>query len=305
MGQTVLLPNKFAGTHPETSAIASDSFDLSSRQALTQQRVVGSCSSYELIPDVPSDWSCSRSKRLFDIACILAFLPIVLPLCLIVGLSVWMTSPGPVLFLQDRMGREGKTFKILKFRTMRHSADATHSPVTTNSCQQITVIGLLLRKWKLDELPQLLNVLLGQMSLVGARPKVEDHQCGVLHTRPGITGAATLAFAREGANFDRIPSDRLQSYYRDVILPVKWRLDVEYMSTANFFSDLNLILRSVFRQWNHSLSPKLLCGENWDSVRHERTGMHCSARRSRHVVPRWYCIACRSVPSELMNHLFE
>jgi lipopolysaccharide/colanic/teichoic acid biosynthesis glycosyltransferase len=118
------------------------------------------------------------------------------PISLVVALAVWVTSPGPILFLQERIGREGTTFTILKFRTMCHRVEAARSAVATNSSEQFTWIGLFLRRWKLDELPQLLNVLLGDMSLVGARPKVPEHHCGVLRSRPGITGAATLAFAR-------------------------------------------------------------------------------------------------------------
>lgn len=277
----------------------------SSGWRIRTEAAAGTCSSYQLIADAPSKWSCSRSKRLFDIICILVFLPVVLPVSLVLAACVWLTSPGPILFRQERMGRGGKTFRILKFRTMSHLTGAEHSAVTTNSCQQITKIGLFLRRWKLDELPQLLNVLRGEMSLVGARPKMPDHQCGVLHTRPGITGAATLAFAHEGATFDRIPSRQLQQYYRDVIIPVKWRLDVEYMSRADFSSDLRLILRSVFRQWDHSLAQTLLASENGDRIGRKTSGLHCTARKSSHFTPHWSCIACKKIPSESMSQIFE
>lgn len=282
-GHAVLLPNS-----PESTSLGT-----SIRPALTQEPVVESCSYYQPISDRPSEWSRSLSKRLFDVACILASLPVTLPIALIVALLVRLTSPGPILFLQERIGRDGKTFRILKFRTMCHLVDAEHSAVTTNSCRQITRIGLLLRRWKLDELPQLLNVLMGDMSLVGARPKLPEHQCGVLHSRPGITGAATLSFAHEGASFDRIPSHHLQDYYREVILPIKWRLDVGYMSRADFLSDLQLILKSVFRRSDHSLSQNTLLHDHPDLPTHQTNPLRCSIRKSNRIAPDCSCIACR------------
>jgi lipopolysaccharide/colanic/teichoic acid biosynthesis glycosyltransferase len=304
VGRSTLLPDTLESAYLDASPGATKSNDTSMWRTLTTEVALPSCASYQLVPDMPSRWSCSSGKRLFDVACIFLFLPIILPISAIVALAVRLTSPGPILFLQERMGREGKRFKILKFRTMSHLVNAEHFAVTTNSSQQITRAGLFLRRWKLDELPQLLNVLLGDMSLVGARPKVPEHQCGVLHSRPGITGAATLAFAREGASFDSIPSHQLQGYYRDVILPIKWRLDVEYMSKASFVSDLTLIVKSVFRRWNHSLSRRLQTGPDSPMISH-RTALRSCLRKPRCFAPRWSCIACKSVPSELMNQLRE
>lgn len=304
MGSSTLLPDSLENACLDGSPTASKPTDTSKWRTHTAKVALPSCPSYQLVPDIPSRWSCSWGKRLFDVTCILVFLPILLSISVIVALAVGLTSPGPILFLQERMGREGKRFKILKFRTMAHLVDAEHSAVTTNSSQQITTVGLFLRRWKLDELPQLLNVLLGDMSLVGARPKVPDHQCGVLHSRPGITGAATLAFAREGASFDSIPSHQLPGYYRDVILPIKWRLDVEYMLNASFVSDLKLILKSVFRQWNHSLSHKLQNEPNSFPIGYGTAPCGCS-RKPRRFVNRWSCIACKCVPSKLMNQLLE
>jgi lipopolysaccharide/colanic/teichoic acid biosynthesis glycosyltransferase len=109
-----------------------------------------------------------------------------------------------------------------------------------------------LRHWKLDELPQVFNVLVGDMSLVGARPKLPEHQIGELQCRPGITGAATIAFARESKMLASIPKNELDDFYREVVLPTKMSLDVEYMARATFLSDLNLILKSATRHWGDS-----------------------------------------------------
>ena len=119
-----------------------------------------------------SPWSRSGAKRLFDCACVLPVLLLLVPALLAIALAVRLTSPGPVLFLQQRMGRNGRTFTILKFRTMIHATDEPHNAVTTAANQAFTPIGPFLRRWKLDELPQLLNVLAGDMSLVGPRPKM-------------------------------------------------------------------------------------------------------------------------------------
>ena len=122
-----------------------------------------------------SPWSRSTLKRFFDCACVLLALPVLVPLLLTIGAAVRVTSLGPVLFRQKRVGRHGQPFTILKFRTMIHVADRPHHPITTSDNQQFTPVGPFLRRWKLDELPQLANVLLGHMSLVGPRPKLPEH----------------------------------------------------------------------------------------------------------------------------------
>ncbi|MDR3774099.1 MAG: sugar transferase [Terracidiphilus sp.] len=199
-----------------------------------------------------SPWSRSRAKRSFDCVCVLSVLPLLIPMLLAIGLAVLSTSSGPVLFLQRRMGRHGRNFTILKFRTMIHDADRAHHPVTTSRNQLFTPIGPFLRRWKLDELPQLLNVLAGHMSLVGPRPKLPIHAISGLPCRAGITGAATLAFAREEETLDRVPGHRLEFFYHSVVLPAKHRLDAKYMAQATFLSDLRILFESVFRRWDNS-----------------------------------------------------
>jgi lipopolysaccharide/colanic/teichoic acid biosynthesis glycosyltransferase len=208
-------------------------------------------SSIGLIRTRVSHWSRSGAKRLFDCLCIVPVLPLLIPLFLVIGLAVRVTSRGPVLFLQKRMGRNGRTFTIVKFRTLEHREDRSHHAA-------FTPVGPFLRRWKLDELPQLWNVLKGDMSLVGARPKLPEHQIGELRCRPGITGAATLAFAREEHFLARLPKHDLDEYYREKILPLKHQIDIEYMARATFASDFKLLIDTVLRRWDTSLLEALL-----------------------------------------------
>ena len=151
---------------------------------------------------------------------------------------------------RNAVGRHGQPFTILKFRTMIHVADRAHRPVTTSDNQQFTPVGPFLRRWKLDELPQLANVLLGHMSLVGPRPKLPEHVVLDPPCRPGVTGMATIVFACEEATLARVPKDHLDAYYHAVVLPAKRQLDIEYMARATFLSDLSLLVNSVLRRWN-------------------------------------------------------
>lgn len=198
-----------------------------------------------------SKWSASPLKRLFDTACVLCSLPVTLPAFILTGLAVRLTSRGPVLFKQQRMGRNGLPFTIYKFRTMPVRRSSSSRPVVTTAInQRFTPVGLFLRRWKLDELPQLLNVVLGDMSLVGPRPKVPSHQSTPLCCRPGITGRATIVFAREEVTLANIPLAQLDTYYHGVVLPLKQILDDEYMAKATFGSDLKLLVHSVIRKWD-------------------------------------------------------
>jgi lipopolysaccharide/colanic/teichoic acid biosynthesis glycosyltransferase len=195
-------------------------------------------------------WSRSRLKRAFDLAFILCSLPFTLPLLILTAAAVRFTSHGPVLFRQVRTGWAGRAFTICKFRTMPVAAPASMRPsITTTANQSFTPVGLFLRRWKLDELPQLFNVLRGEMSLVGPRPKLPRLHSGRLPCRPGITGRASLIFAREEIALSALPASRVDTFYCSVIRPLKQNLDDDYMAKATFASDLGLILRSVFRRW--------------------------------------------------------
>ena len=125
-----------------------------------------------------SAWSRSHGKRIFDCCCVLLALPLLFPVLVVIAIAVRLTSSGPVFFLQKRMGRQGTPFTIIKFRTMVHVTDKAHHAVTTAGNQLFTPIGPFLRRYKFDELPQLLNVLWGNMSLVGPRPKLPERGPG-------------------------------------------------------------------------------------------------------------------------------
>jgi lipopolysaccharide/colanic/teichoic acid biosynthesis glycosyltransferase len=208
----------------------------------------------------PSAWSGSAGKRIFDLACVLCTLPLAMPIFLLVALAVRLTSPGPALFRQERVGRNGRTFTILKFRTMPVWAEgAGQPPLTTANNQRFTPIGPFLRRWKLDELPQLIHILRGEMSLVGPRPKLPCLEVSCLEMpyldgahlacRPGLTGFATMVFAREETALASLPHADVLAYYQGVIKPFKHRLDAAYMARAGFLSDLRIVLKCLFRAW--------------------------------------------------------
>lgn len=226
-----------------------DSSDLRSTAPFGVSAVLESVPAYSVRS--LSKWSASISKRLFDIGCVVLSLPVTVPALLLTGLAVRLSSRGPVLFRQQRMGCHGQTFTIYKFRTMPVRRTSTSRPVVTTAInQRFTPVGPFLRRWKLDELPQLINVLRGDMSLVGPRPKVPSHQANRLNCRPGITGRATIVFAREEVTLANIPIAQLDAYYHGVVLPLKQMLDEDYMASATFASDLRLIVQSVFRKWD-------------------------------------------------------
>jgi lipopolysaccharide/colanic/teichoic acid biosynthesis glycosyltransferase len=185
-------------------------------------------------------WSLSDGKRLFDLVCATIGLIVFFPFMVLVALVVAVSSPGPIFFRQKRMGRWGTLFTIYKFRTM--VADAEIGPcITVQGDTRITRVGRLLRKFKLDELPQFVNVIKGDMSLIGPRPKLPHHESLHMPFRPGITGAATLAFRCEEELLRRIPEHELDLFYARTIKPLKAKLDWEYMQRASWWSDLGLL----------------------------------------------------------------
>ena len=211
-------------------------------------------------------WSLSRTKRVFDVVTVLVTMPFLLPIFIGIAIAVRLTSFGPVLFAQQRIGRRGRPFTILKFRTMEHARHGTHRLVTTADNQRFTPIGPFLRRWKLDELPQLINVLRGEMSLVGPRPKLPEHQVANFAWRPGITGAATYAFACEEEFLTNVPADQLDRYYHRRILPAKHKLDTDYIRHASFSSDLKLLLNTMLRRWRRSIVEDILDGFEDESL---------------------------------------
>ena len=198
-------------------------------------------------PGMRKSWAVP--KRLFDFTAALAGLVVLSPLMVVLAVLVRATSPGPALFIQERVGRHGRLFRCAKFRTMCAGAQA-QGTVTTATDARVTTVGRFLRRWKLDELPQLWNVLAGRMSFVGPRPDVPgyaDRLQGddrrILELRPGITGPATLLF-REEERLLALARDP-QAFNDAVVYPEKVRLNRDYLESGNFGRDVGYIIATV------------------------------------------------------------
>lgn len=187
-------------------------------------------------------------KRAFDFVSALLGLVIVSPLLAIIAIAVKTSSAGPVFFRQTRVGRNFRLFRIVKFRTMHEGMDGPL--ITARGDKRVTSVGRILRRTKFDELPQLWNVLIGDMSLVGPRPEIpeyverfrEDYE-EILNVRPGITDPASIEFRREEILLAQ--SDNPETKYLSVILPKKLAMAREYVKTRTFFGDMVLILRTI------------------------------------------------------------
>lgn len=190
-------------------------------------------------------------KRLFDFIASLAGLILLSPLLAIVAIAIRLESPGPAFFLQERIGRHGRPFRIVKLRTMRSPRSGETRQITVGADPRITRLGHILRRTKLDELPQLLNVLRGEMSLVGPRPEVPayferytpEQQLLLRSVRPGITDFAALEFCDEAEILGRAP-DPEAAYVNDV-MPRKFALYARYIEEQSLLLDLKLILRTL------------------------------------------------------------
>lgn len=189
-------------------------------------------------------------KRLFDIISSLVGFIFILPIFLIVPILIKLDSRGPVFFKQWRIGKDRKQFKIYKFRTMVQDADKVGSLITAGNDQRITGIGKLLRRYEIDELPTLINVLKGDMSIVGPRPEVPKYlrhydnlkYREVLSVRPGITDLGTITF-RDEAKY--LNAQNYEDIYETEILPQKLDLYVEYVHHKSFLFDLRIILKTI------------------------------------------------------------
>ena len=188
-------------------------------------------------------------KRAFDLVVSAVALLLLFPVLLLIGLSVALSSPGGAFFRQVRVGRAGKEFRLFKFRTMRPGSEAQGQITVGGRDPRITGIGYFLRKSKMDELPQLINVMLGDMSIVGPRPEVSRYvalyspeQRNVLNVRPGITSAASIAYMDENEILGR--SADPQHAYIEEVMPAKLALDLDYVKNRSFFLDMSIILRT-------------------------------------------------------------
>ncbi len=193
------------------------------------------------------------AKRLFDLSVAIAGLVLLLPVFGVVAVAIKLDSPGSVFFRGKRVGKDGKIFYIYKFRTMVAEAARRGPGITTSTDNRITRVGRFLRRTKIDELPQLINVIKGEMSLVGPRPEdpayvahYTPEQRRVLSVLPGITSAASLAFRHEeqllqGADWERV--------YLEKVMPRKLAIDLEYLERRTWWTDLGLIVKTIFEMF--------------------------------------------------------
>jgi lipopolysaccharide/colanic/teichoic acid biosynthesis glycosyltransferase len=192
-----------------------------------------------------SPWTLSPFRRVLDVTAASLALLLLWPVLLVIGLWVRLDSDGPVVFRQRRMGRYGNLFTIYKFRTMDVKTNHRDFTVTRHGDRRVTRVGTRLRKYKLDELPQLWNVLMGDMSLIGPRPKLPHHETLEMPFRPGLTGAATLIFRCEEEMLREIPEDELEIFCVRRLTPCKAKLDSEYRQAATLISDLKLLYKTA------------------------------------------------------------
>ena len=190
------------------------------------------------------------AKRLFDLVAASIGLLLLSPLFLVVAIAIRRSSPGPVFFRQVRVGLHGAPFSMFKFRTMRPDAERVGGQLTVGADPRITPIGHTLRKFKLDELPQLINVVLGDMSLVGPRPEVpryvalyDERQRRVLDVRPGITDPASIAYRDENALLANA-ADPEATYVAEV-MPAKLAINLAYLERRSLLRDIGVILQTL------------------------------------------------------------
>jgi lipopolysaccharide/colanic/teichoic acid biosynthesis glycosyltransferase len=188
-------------------------------------------------------------KRLFDLVCSAFGLLVLSPLLVVLCVLIKLEDGGPVFYRGVRVGRYGKHFRILKFRTMVVSADKIGGPSTADDDARITPMGKLIRRFKLDELPQLINVLRGEMSLVGPRPEVPlevdlytEEEKALLKVPPGLTDYASIKFHNEGEILRGSPDPH--QAYREKIRPEKIRLGLEYVRNHSLWVDLKIIFKT-------------------------------------------------------------
>ncbi len=188
-------------------------------------------------------------KRTMDVVIAAALLVALMPVGIAIAVLVRLSSPGPVLYAGRRVGKDGEVFQMYKFRSMRNGADREGTAVTGAGDPRVTTVGRFLRATKLDELPQLLNVLRGEMSLVGPRPEApryvslyDERQRGVLAVRPGVTGPTQLQYRHEER---LLAADDVEELYCDRVLPRKLEMDLIYVETRSLRNDVQCLLATA------------------------------------------------------------
>lgn len=190
-------------------------------------------------------------KRLFDITASFFGILILSPLLIFIGLWVGLSSKGGVFYKQIRVGKNNKDFKLYKFRSMRVNSDKQGLLTVGSKDSRITKAGYFIRKYKIDELPQLINVLKGDMSFVGPRPEVRRYvdlyskeQMKVLSVRPGITDPASIKYRNE--NDILSSASNPEEYYIQHIMPDKLKINIDYINNRTFFKDIKIIFQTIF-----------------------------------------------------------
>jgi lipopolysaccharide/colanic/teichoic acid biosynthesis glycosyltransferase len=215
------------------------------------------------MPDDKPSLSEDRAKRCFDVIVAVIALVFLAPVFLLIALVIKLCSPGPVLYRGVRVGLDGTLFSMLKFRTMVVNAESLGGSATAADDQRLTKPGKLLRQYKLDELPQLLNVLAGDMSLVGPRPEVQKYvnlfspeEKAILSVRPGITDWASIWNSNEAAVLEG--SRDPEKTYEELIRPTKVTLQLVYVRNHSFMTDLKIIFHTGLKLLNDDWVPKKL-----------------------------------------------
>jgi len=192
------------------------------------------------------------AKRLFDLLVSAAGLTVLSPLLLLLALAIKLDSSGPVFYRGVRVGRYGKAFKIFKFRSMVQDAENKGAASTSNSDMRVTKVGLFIRKFKFDEFSQLINVLLGDMSLVGPRPEVQkfvdlytEEEKPILSVRPGITDWSSIRFHNEGEIIEASGIADADEAYAKLIRPEKLRLQLKYVRERNLWIDVKIVVCTI------------------------------------------------------------
>lgn len=191
-------------------------------------------------------------KRIFDIVCSFIILVLFAPFGIIISVFILLESRGGVFYRQERVGRYGKPFQLLKFRSMRKNADKQGKLTVGMRDSRITRTGYFIRKFKLDEFPQFINVILGDMSIVGPRPEVREYvdlyteeQRQILNVRPGITDLASLEYFEENELLGK--SDNPQKTYIEEIMPAKIELNKRYLANPGLGNDLKIMWKTFVR----------------------------------------------------------
>ena len=192
------------------------------------------------------------AKRLFDIVSSGIGLLCLAPVFVVMAIWIKLDSRGPVFYRQTRVGRYGRDFRIFKFRSMRVGSDKGRQITVRERDPRITRSGYFIRRYKIDELPQLINVFLGDMSVVGPRPEVRkyvdlysEEQRKVFQVRPGITDLASIKYRNENELLSQV--DDPDTYYIDVIMPDKLAINLEYIRHQSFMGDIKIIFNTLFK----------------------------------------------------------